>query len=269
MTGFRINDPWFNEFVYDCIDQATPEQRSRLPYQLIKYVHTPGKRKHFAEHALLEKKLEMLARLGISWSIRLTPSDNMSIKEEIIETYDNFRNGKRRADIEKMIKEKKFIFCDRDVMAVIGVMAQNCHSQTYMLNRDYGLLAKSAVNASQLHTSDQIKPLQDDFKIIVRLLLSNLMNQTFIDGLVGYQTEQIIILLYLYAFHGTYVEEKTIVSYFNGICKARSLQVTLYLLLKSNQVIRLPGTKQYSIAPLGAQVVIEYTARVSRASLGT
>lgn len=261
MASYRIDDPFFVEFVYHCIATAKREQLIRVPFDLDKFTKTPSAIKAFAEKASLEQRLVMLSRLGVEWKLWLAPMAEMN-KQVIIETLQNYKEEARLESVNKMIGDKHFVFGDRDVMTILGMMAQNCHSETYRINRDYSLLAEQVVEGeTKLSNVESVKSLLEDHKLLLRFSLNVLLSQDYIDGQTSFDAEDIMVLQFLLLHKNTFVEQNKIIDKFNKY-KKNTITRVLYKLFKSHHIDKFPGKQRYCIANLGVQVLTNLMARV-------
>lgn len=263
-SRYRLNNPYLNEFVFQCLLTAPQDVKNRLPINLLRFTHSVEKMKGFAETATLEKKLEMVSRLGGAFSLALHPPGYLS-KEKLHEILDNYLSNNRLGDIDEMLEKNVFVITNREIMAIHTVMAMNCHSETYMLNRDYALIAtKIAHNKlnTRINDVEHIKTVMEDHKLVCKFMLYNLLNQNFVDSTNGYKSKELMILNFLFLNRNKYVELSTIHDFFRTEYSARIVNVTLNKLEASHHVIKFPKHYRYAIGGIGIQVLGSYLNRI-------
>lgn len=260
--SYRIQDPTFNEFLFHVIMSATTKQKSRLPYDLIRWTYAPGEAKNFCEKAPLEQRLEMLARLGIQWKVWLAPPDGMK-KSTLTETLEQYKDEQRLQSINGMISEKQFVFGDRDVMTVLSMMAQNCHSETYRINREYSKLAATIVDASTKGPSEAhvFKKVLEDYRLLLKFVLNILQSQDFVDGLSAFERDEIMVLVFLFGHRNAYIDIKTISKQFNAHFTAGKIRSTIGGLIRAGHVDKFPGKSRYTITSAGVQTIANFLGR--------
>lgn len=263
---FRLGDPLLNEFMYDCIVSSSEEQRAKLPEHLRKTLLTKVKIKSFVDNASLERKIEMLSRLGINCALFFSPKE-LKIKEQLNETRTAVEQKTRKNQLKHMVRSKVFVTTSREIMALLGVMAQNCHSETYMLNREYARLATAIAklykyNPQGSRDIEEVRSIQQDYNLVLKLVLYTLNTQQFVEGFTGYLTVDLRILFYLYMRKNEFVHLSAIADYFKGITSASLASAALNRLRRSNHIERFPGRYEYCIAPKGITVVSAYISRL-------
>ncbi len=261
MASYRIDDPYFSEFVFHCITTASRQSKLRVPFDLDKFVKTQSAAKGFAEKASLEQRLVMLSRLGINWKIWLAPQDGMD-KKIMVETLEKYKEDNRLESVNKMIGEKHFVFGDRDLMIILGMMSQNCHSETYRVNREYSKMAREIIDGEErMANVDLMKSSFEDYRILLRFCFAALMNQDFFDGECSFSQKDIMILQFLMLNRNGFVEMGTMVKKFNQYKKV-TITNTVYKLFKTKYVEKFPGKNSYCISNTGIQVINNYINRV-------
>lgn len=261
----KLNDPNFNEFVFVCILNAPQELKNKLPLELYKHTRSVQSIKRFSDRASLEKKLVMLSYLGGAFSISIHPPGYMT-KEKFKEVLEHYLNDERLSDVDDMLSKNVFVVTDREIMAVHTIMAMNCHSETYLLNRDFSLLAAELSVGekikSRLHQVEHIKAVMEDHKLLCKLLLYTLTNPEYIDAQTGITTKEIVILLYLFINRNKYVPLKETQRFFQGVYSPTTVSSTLFALAQSAHIMRVAGKFQYAITPLGINLFAGYVNRL-------
>lgn len=263
-----LNDPFFNEFVYHCIVSSPAEFRNKLPTNYLKHTTSKERIKRFSDKASLEQKIEMLSRLGVGFASFFSIPEHLS-SEELREAYKNYKESNNYDSVNDMIKKRQFVFCSRDVMAILGIMGQNCHSNTYMINREYSTIAteiKNFAEVKKVKDREIVKQVMEDNKMIIKLMMFNLQNQSFVDSMTGYKAIDLMILMFLFLrMDGTttiFTPLKKIQTHFKNEFSAMAVSNALRGLYKSLHVERFPARYDYAITGLGIQVLFSYITRI-------
>lgn len=260
MAGYKIDDPYFSEFVFHCISTASKKELSRIPFGFDQYARTPSSIKRFAETASLELRLVMLGRLGIDWKLWLSPREGMN-KKIMIETLEKYKDDSRLDSVNRMIGEKHFVFGDRDIMTILSMMSQNCHSQTYRINREYSRIADNIVDAAETNNSRSMKSAIEDHKVVLGFAHQILMHDEFFDGEFVFRLIDLQLLQYFMLNRNTFIELKQILKHFSQYTK-NTLSTCLLKLFKSGHIDKFPAKRRYCIANLGVQVMDNYHKRI-------
>lgn len=263
--NYQLNDPHFNEFVFFCISTAAQQQIAKLPTDLLRHTHSEFKIKAFSVKASLEKKIEMLSRLGVQCGLFFSVPENLKT-DALKESYKSYILGQRLNDVNAMIANRQFVITSRDVMAVLAVMAQNCHSETYMLNRDYAILATEIAKAKNIDKRIQdigfVKEVMQDYKMLCKFLMYNIMHKDFVDATTGYSEKELLILLFLFINRSQFVPLAKIAQHYRTIYTSKQVSVVLHQLYQARHVERFPRKFDYSISGLGIQVLAQYIAKI-------
>ena len=263
-TDYRVEDPYMNEYVFHCIVTAPPHLIDKLPPHLHRFTRSVSTAKRFVQKSSLEKKLQMLSALGGAFSLVLHPPRYLN-KVKMEKVLKHFLEGRRLADVNEMIKEKVFVITDKDVMAVFAIMAQSCHSETYMLNKDYSLIVTEMVKKKfpdRKANDEDLKGLLEDHKLVCQFLLNCLMNQEYVNGMVGYRPTEIMLLLYLFVNKNKYVAENDLRRFFTSQVGRSGVMAAIRHLEQSLHIQKLPSVWSYTITGLGVQLISSYVNRV-------
>lgn len=269
---YRLNDPFFNEFIFHCIMTAPHDLKNKLPLELLRVTTTPEKAKGFAERASLEKKMEMYSRLGGAVSITFHPPDYLS-KEKLHEILDGYLNDPDYRDKQttEMINANVFVITDREIMAIHSLMAMNCHSETYSLNRDYAIIAAQVTSEKKFNNKltdiEHIKSVMEDHKLLCKFMLYNLLHQNFADSLAGYNVRELMILIYLFLNRNKYVQMEQVQKFFQNTYSDNIVARTCYRLCESGHINQFTHTWKYTISGTGIQVIAGYVNRILNQTL--
>jgi hypothetical protein len=263
----RLSTPGFNEFVFYCIMSATNEQRQRLPFYLFNQATSKTKAKIFADKASMERKIQMLAYLGINFSLWFTKGETMNL-DELMETLNGAADKLTRLTTQRrMIENKSFVFTDREVMAALHTKAQICHNDSFTYDRDYYKITKDlvAVDHDRSNSIEEAKSAMSEYKLLSKFLLALLMHKDHIDGLSVYKELELSIMLYLLIHRHTWVDQKAIAIDLTPPFTKNSIVSTLIRLRHRALIDRLPAKEKnvvkYTLTGLGTQIIGDYVRR--------
>jgi hypothetical protein len=130
-------DPKHNEWLYDMICSLNHEQKARLNHKELRQIRTKSDIKKFVATGNLERKLILLTKAGVEWSILFWVPKKFS-NDVIKEAYRQYSiKGKSVEVIDEMLKSKTFVLSSRDVAISLAMMNQNCHSELFMPNIEF------------------------------------------------------------------------------------------------------------------------------------
>lgn len=268
--NYRVADPYMNEYIFHCIVTTPPEELRKLPPDLLAETKSVQKIKSFIQKASLERKLQMLSCLGGAFSLVLHPPKYVN-KKKIATVLKHFQEGRRLDDVNEMIKDKVYVITDKEVMAAFTVMSQNCHSETYSLNKDYSLISTEIVHekfAVKDATDQDILEVMEDYRLMLKLLLNNLVNQSYDHGMTSFKPQEIMVLMYLFLYRNKYMHEKDIVKYFITQLSTYHTKAAIRSLEKSAYIQRFPRTYTYTLTGLGVHLIAAYTRRIVSLTMG-
>lgn len=259
-----IVDPFFNEFVFDCIVRAPGEARARLPYDLYKWAQTAAKAKQFSDSARLEVKLRMLTELGYAFALWVAPPEGLNY-HTLLQTAEEYRDNRRADSIKKHLEGKNFVFTDREMMTMLVMMAQNCHSETYLINRDYHHLSNQVLEASrlELNTVEAARPALGDYKLLLKFVLSLLLNPEHVSGSTGFKPLELGVMIYLFLHRNAYAEQSALLDALGSQFKRAAILSALVRLRRGAYIDRCPASKKLILTGLGMHVLGCYLTRLT------
>lgn len=257
-----ILNPYLNEFVYDQMVKATTEQKIKLGGRLLKYMKNSRVAKAFATKSTIEDKAIMLAKLGVSFSWCL----NLS-KQKLNEIYEEHSESTASKLSNAMLKEKVFVVTDKQIMSFLGIMAANCHGETYMMNRDFftmGYKVKEFRKEFSNPTNREIKEGVLIAKDLSRLFLGAMTASRFSDGIFGISSFSLELLMYLYSREKEYITEEEIRSYFGSLYRNFKLTTAIKNLSEAMYIEKGEGdfVRSYKVTAWGADTVLKFERKV-------
>jgi len=261
MRKYIIQDPNFCEYVFHCISNATQQQKNNVPFGFEEYVHHPNMIKKLATEYSLDRRLLILTKLGYDWKLYIAPMGEIS-KEEIKNAVQEYKEKRRHSVIDRMIGKNHFVIGSKELMMGLALMAMNCHSEYYRINKDYHNIAKKITKASEkLIETEEFKEALEDIKLIVRVLLGLTRNKEFYDFGYLFTYNDLTLLLFLFLNRNTFLKANVIIKHLK-IIKPITIRTCLSRLHKNKFVEKFKDEKSYSISTLGIQVVSNYISRV-------
>lgn len=269
-----INDPHFNEFVYHCIVSSGSDARNKLPVKYLKYLHSRKSIKSFCVTALFEEKIEVLSWLGIEFAMFFARPEQLdeTYLKEAYEFLDNENKGVDSDVSQKLIKNKQFVITNRTLMMGLAILGQHTHHNTFMINREYALIADEIRNFGSADKAkgknDEMMDALIDNKLLAKFVLDVHASKGMKDILRDYNEADLCALIYLYLrSSGTttlFIDERDIYDYFRytGFNIGRFMPA-LIKLRKQNDVNRVGRYKdwKFAITASGIQTVNTYVGK--------
>lgn len=256
-----LQNPIVSEFVYDCLMKATLEQKKNLNGKLLRATRTSRTAKAFAMKSTQEEKAILLAKLGVSFSWNF----NLS-KKRLMELFENRKTMTPTQLTDLMLREKIVIVTDKQVVQFLGVMAANCHSEIYLLNRDFlkaGYMAREFRKEYFSTTLSELKTANLSAKWMARTMVNNIVSGKFCEALFDMPETSICVLLFMFSKDKEFITEQEIRLYFNGIYRGFKLGKSINDLLKVNFIEKsyLTESKEYCVTKSGIEAVLRFEKR--------
>ena len=258
-----ILDPFVSEYVYSCIVNSTIEQRKMLNGKFLYATRTSKKAKTFSVKSTDEEKRILLAKLGVQFAwVFYIEKDKL---DELLGTTGKVTNSQ----IAKiMIDQKVMVVSNRQVMSLLGLMSSNCHSETWMMNRDYltmGYLAKQWRKQYEHPTNKEIKDGLVESREIAKLMVNTIMASKSTEGMFGVTETEMSVLLYMMSRQKEFVPEHEMKVYFRGLYREFRINVALKQLVLAQYISKNltdPKVSEYNITGWGVDVAMKFQKRV-------
>lgn len=257
-----IVNPFVSEFVYDNIVNSTHDQRKFLNGKYTRVGRHSRPAKAFSVKATQEEKALMLSKLGIpfAWFFNI----DLAKFKELFENRAEFTNAQLT---DKMLKENWFVVSDKQFMTFAGLMASNCHSETYMINRDFNKIGfrakewrKEYANTSLTEAKESLTASRD----IARLMTNTIMFSKYTDGEFGINEAEIAVLMYMYSKSKEFIELNELKRQFNGIYRNFKLVAALKVLRNAKYIEEgeAEWAKQYRMTGWGVDIALRFEKKV-------
>lgn len=241
---YFINDPIFGEFVFNCMVTASIEDRMGLDPQELHYFKTEHNMRRFADRESTEKRLLLLARIGIQFCIICAPK-TVKVDNYLDEVFTQYQYvEKRQAITESMAKNKVFVMSSNDVLVGAHMAAQNSHSQVYILNYSYVKL-HDKIRDFQMNGGKSVKDdessARDAFTLMARITMALFNCQDVLEGLCGVNVNSIKVLIILYERQNTFTSAVTISHLMGDSVRSKGVNQIAYDLEMGGYIAREPG----------------------------
>lgn len=253
-------NPVVSEYLYDCMVNATNEQKSNLKLKYLKAIKNSKTAKVFSAKSTMEEKAILLAKLGIrfSWVFNLS-------KQRLNELVKGKEKPSKLADI--MLSEKVMIVTDKQVLQYLNLMAANCHSEVYMMNRDFLKVGYTLTDWKKDHYNTNLQEVKDSFKAtkdMCKLMVGAMINSKLSVTMFGIPETAFTILLFMYSKDKEFLTESEIKLQFNGIYRNFKIGKSTNELLRASYIEKsfLTSAKEYRVTSMGAEAVLRFEKKI-------
>lgn len=266
---YRITDPAFCEFVFHCMQNVSKDVLLELSPAELRWFDSKIKMRRFADKETLEKRLLLLARMGVSYTVVLAAdkSKASTILEKTIP--DTFRIVKDRAAlIKQMHKDDVFVFGSREVSMITHMAAQNSHAEVYILDPVYAEMSRKVNDAivRSEYINKDIKEAIKGFDEIARIAVASILTVETVPGILGINQEQLNMLLVMLPLRGNYVTIDTLCTLLhqtrrtrNGVAKsATNLTKLGYIAAIHDGQTGRKRTTEYTIMEPGINAAVKW-----------
>lgn len=253
------HNPCLNEMVYSVLRSAAPEDLLKLKGKFLKASKSERAAKFFAATSLLEEKIALLAEFGIRYfgifadPAEVTPTNLKSILKK-------FMDGQKSSALDDMASLQIYVESDKEYLHLLGLMGQYSNHPSFMLNLEFnraGYHAKkwktTTHNVNDKNTVETIK--SADY--ISRVMLQSILIADRSTILFKITSNQVKILIYLYASRLTYLTKEKIWNYFLGNLTKKVTSDSLMQLVRLQYVEKhlVANPEEFTITSLGIGVV--------------
>lgn len=255
-------NPVVSEFVYDCLMKTTVEQKKSLNGKYLKATRTSRTAKAFALKSTMEEKAILLSKLGVqfSWNFNLT-------KKRLKELFDgkDYVRPSQLADI--MLKEKVVIVTDKQIVQYLGLMAANCHSEIWLMNRDFlraGHLVKDWRKEYFSATVSHVRNSNSTTRGIAKLLVNSIATTKLCESILGIPETSLSVLLYMYSREAEFIPELDVRNFFNNLYRGFKIATAINDLVASKYIERgyLKTEKEYRVTGMGIEAALRFQKRM-------
>lgn len=258
----RINNRFLNEYVFDQLYNLTKDERKNLNRKQMRATYNAKYAKQFATTASLEEKVEFLAKIGKPFWCGFGTINN----KVITDLFKKYRDEGGNAAIKEMQDLGIFVFSDREVAHFMGLLSSNCHTETYMLNRDFlktGYRVKRWKEGKSTK-NDEISEATEAVHEMSKLVFHASIMNRYVQDEFGVDELQHLILLYLFRYKNKFVPVEELRGQLCPIYTTNKLSQSLRF-LKDNTFIQKDAsvkTVNYQITSLGIDTVMRYQKKL-------
>lgn len=242
---YLISLPVFNEFVFFCMKNASPEQKARLNPMELRPFHTVRKMRDFADNESTERKLLLLARLGRSFAVMIH-SDKTELEEVFDGVDTQYHYAGKRAKVIKLMQEQEcFFFGSREAMMSAHMAAQNSHSGTFVLDSSYFKLHQKFADIYEFG-SDQVAMRRslDTMDDMAKMALGTLNAHDVVKSLTGMNDYEMRILLACMPHRNSFVSLDTIKAAVYESARSQGIKQICFGLAKRGYLSEMKGKEE-------------------------
>lgn len=256
-----ISDFNFNEFCYDIIFHSSAKDRAKLSEKELREISTDKRAKKYTTKSTFDEKLIMLAKLGCSYSFIVSRTKNLSLAK-LKELYKEHLLELSEGTITDTLKSNLFVVGDKNVIYFLNLMGDICHSDTYMLNRDFHRVGHHVLDWGnpESMTHEDVKEVSDCVSIINKLALNTSMLLQQVKGLTKLSDLDLNILMLLFNKRIGNLSRSSVDRYFNPTYKKTLISAALKRLVMGAYIDKglYSEIPTYSITSLGIDTVMEF-----------
>lgn len=255
-------NPVISEFIYDCLMRTTVEQKKNLNGKFLKATRTSRTAKSFSVKSTMEEKAILLSKLGVpfSWNFNIT-------KKKLNELFENRKDIKKSQLTDIMLKEKIIIITDKQVNQYLGLMAANCHSEIWLMNRDFLKAGhvlkdwrKEYFNATISHVRNSDRTAKD----IAKLVVNSIAVTKLCESIFGIPEPAVSVLLYMFSKEADFITEQEMRVYFFNLYRGFKVTTAINKLLESKFIERgyLSNQKEFKVTAAGMEAALRFEKRM-------
>lgn len=261
-----VRNPALNEFIFSIMYSLTWEQKKKLSKPFLYIAKSEVRTKNFAEFSTLDEKVRLLSELGFENALVFFQDKLNSVNalKVILEKYEKEKIASAAKDIAAI---KVFVSSDKQVKWLLGLMSDTISHRSYFLNLEFnraGYHIKGWKPKRDTIASRQLNETIESADLVANTILNSCVALSFVDGLIGVNSYQIKVLLYLYNYRHTYIEKQRIWDYFAGDFTKQKCTSTMKRLFLNNHVTKHADLSnlRYSISTSGIDCVNMFIQRV-------
>lgn len=245
-------DPKHNEWLYDVLVNLTHEQKERLNHRELKSIKTKSQIKKFAATGNLEKKLILLTKVGIEWSMLFyfPTKFTTGLIKEAFRQYS--MSGKAVELTERMLETKTFVLSSRNVAIALSMMSMNCHSDVWIPNMEFlrvrkitnQMVANISRGMSDKNMVKEFNSGYDGVKVIARIVNQAMTVDNFLSSVLGLQPLDMLILNMVFHTPYNYVSVDYIKAELKSTYKPQSIGLRcVYLWKQRGMLEKMPASE--------------------------
>lgn len=260
-----LQDPLFNEFVFDVIVHSTAKERTKLSNKEKRNLRSATTTKHFVNKTTIDEKLILLQKLGVSYAVVIQRVKTL-MPHQLKKMYKDHKSELTEETISDLLQTKLFVMTDKRVSYFLNLMDAACHSETYMLNRDFYLIGNEMNYKDSPYPSNiEINEGLQHQRVINKFLLSGFNALRDVQGNTKIGDLDLKILMYLFLKKDRYMYRTDLNKYFRYQYKMTILAAALKRLQIAAHIDASPHfdkVPSYMITSTGIDVVLSFIRKV-------
>lgn len=272
---FFVDIPSFNEFVFHVMKTANPRLKINMTMPELKLFKNDATIHKFANSELIDRKIVMLAKLGISFQCVFKPESTL-LEDDVLENIEQqWASGDERNNrITKMAQSKYFVFGSKEVVESLQYAAQNSNSQLYVLNHDYVRIGQYLKDIKAASFSGEYGDAIMGFDLLSKMMALGSIMAEHTDTICGVDPFHMKILLAIYSFRTTYVTPNKIGNYLQQPLRNQMTTLACAKLFNEGYLHRIKNDESkrstkfaYTILEKGIEAVGKYLKHLINSSL--
>lgn len=265
--GRLIENPYFNEFLYDVMHNAFQHQKERLNGRYERQMRSSRSAKGFAKSAKLEQRQDILTHLGLHWFMVIcnddfTPANLKTIMQQ-------YQGNRPASSLKEMAAKKLYITSDKQFIHLLNLMADTIHTPAYSFNLELNKIGYAVKKwTKQVDFAAHEKAIEsiEHLDLMVKLFNSFTANIVKIPEHFGLLHTDLRILGYLWEYRNVYVPLTKVHHDFAGDLSKKLISRAINDMI-GKQFIRGHADyrkNEYTITSMGINVVAQYIKKVLR-----
>ena len=257
-----VTNDIFTEYVYDCIINATIEDRKFLTGQQVSISRNKKKARIWSIRSTMEEKILLLARLNVPCAIIIGCN-----KEKIAKLEVAVRKLTQSMMADMMAKENIFCISDKTFLTYANVMSANAHSETALLNKDFMRASQRLNEWKQANRNGSVKDVKNSVQStrdISKMLYSSIIVSKYALGAFDVSETDLSVLLFLHSKRREFITLTELKIELNGIYRNFKIGVCLKHLLLVKYIEKGFGEFEgsYRLTSWGSEVINKFQKKV-------
>lgn len=257
-----VTNDIFTEFVYDCIINATIEERKLLTGQQAGISRNKKKARTWTIRSTVEEKILFLARLNIPCGLIVGCT-----KDKIAELKESVRNLSQSRLADLMAKENIFCISDKTFLSYANVMSANAHSETALLNKDFMRASQRLNEWKQAERNGSIKDVKNSVQAtreISKMLYNSIIVSKYALGAFDVNETDLSVMLFLHSKQREFITHTEIKIELNGIYRNFKIGACLKHLMIEKYIEKGVGEFEgsFRLTSWGSDVVNKFQKKV-------
>jgi hypothetical protein len=265
----------FYEWFFDLLTSIPKEIRRSLNDTELSALRTKSEIKRFAQNSIIDKKLTLLTKLGLDWSLIVFDPKKFDIKtlEKVYRQYSI--NGAPLDNINDMIRQQVFVLSSKEIALSLGMMASNCHGNTFRINMEITKVNDALAHIdkrremAESNQSKQSSVTDAAYLRMARMMFYGMDAENYFLAVHGLLPVEVKILCILYQKPNNYYRVTALQERLKHSHQPTTVAARARILFEQNYLERLPvstKTPSYQIKAKGILALCDYLNRMANQS---